>query len=203
MDMKKTNGYTLIELMSALAVLATLLVVGVPQLKVYFQGNRMVTNTNDMIASLGLARSEAIRRGIRVSMCKSSNADSATPTCDTTANWQDGWIVFVEDSTGAGGGTIGDYESGSSDVLVRAHPAAKGSLVTITPQDSSIDNYVSFTSRGLPKLANGGSQSGVFSICDVRGLTNASGNVIARGVELNAAGRVRATDEAAKIVSCP
>jgi type IV fimbrial biogenesis protein FimT len=203
MGMKKNTGYSLIELMTMLAVVAIVMSFGVPMLKTYFQGNRMVTNTNDLIASISLARSEAIRRGIRTSICKSSNADSAAPVCDTTANWQDGWIVFVEDATGAARGAFGDYETGNGDLLVRVHPAAKGSNVTIKPQDNSIKDYVSFTSRGLPKLDDGGGQSGVFSICDERGLTNSAGNVIARGVELNVAGRVRSTADAAKIVSCP
>lgn len=197
MTMKKNTGYTLIELMTMLAVVAIMLSVGVPQLKVYFQGNRMVTNTNDLVTAMHLARSEAIKRGVRVSVCKSSNADTSSPSCDTTANWEDGWLVFSN-----GSGTIGTYNS-AGNTLIRVHPAAEGSDVSITPQATGIADFVSFTSRGIPKDAGGGNQSGVFSICDVRGLKNASGNVIARGVELNAAGRVRSTNDAAKIVACP
>lgn len=203
MSMKKITGYTLIELMATLAVVAIMLSVGVPQLKVFFQGNRMVANTNDLITALHLARSEAIKRGVRVSVCKSSTVETAAPVCDITAGWEDGWLVYAEDVTGAARGAVGAYEPASGDVLIRSHAAAEGSETTITPQDASISDYVSFTSRGLPKLGTGGAQSGVFSICDVRGLKNADSNVIARGVELNAAGRVRSTNDAIKIVSCP
>ncbi len=201
--MKKYTGYTLIELMTMLAVVAILLTVGVPQLQVYFQGNRMVTNTNDLVTALHLARSEAIRRGLRTTICKSSNADSTAPICNTGASWKDGWLVFVEDATGAIRGAVGVYEPSSGDELVRVHAAAEGSNTTITAKNSTLNDYVSFTSRGVPKLANGGAQSGVFAICDVRGFKNTAGNVIARGVELNAAGRVRSTNDATKIVSCP
>lgn len=195
--MKKNTGYTLIELMTMLAVVAIVLSVGVPQLNVYFQGNRMVTNTNDLLTALHLARSEAIKRGMRATVCKSGNAETSTPSCDKTANWEDGWLVFSD-----GNGTIGSYDP-PGDVLLRIHPAAEGSDVTITPQGTGIADYVSFTSRGIPKDSGGSSQSGTFSICDVRGLKNPAGNVIARGVDLNAAGRVRSTKDEAKIVSCP
>lgn len=203
MSMKKNTGYTLLELMTTLAVAAVLLAVGLPQMKVYFQSNRMVSNTNDLITALNLTRAEAVRRGLRVSVCKSNTATAAAPACSTTASWQDGWIVFVEDATGAGRGEVGKYDTAEGDVLVRAHPAAEGSKVTITPQDASLNNYVSFTSLGNPKSAGGLTQSGVFSICDARGLKNSAGNVMATGVELNAAGAVRSTHDEAKIVSCP
>ncbi len=72
MSMKKNTGYTLIELMTMLAVVAILLTVGVPQLKVFFQSNQMVSNTNDLVTALNLARAEAIRRGSRATVCKSS-----------------------------------------------------------------------------------------------------------------------------------
>jgi type IV fimbrial biogenesis protein FimT len=200
--MKKNTGYTLIELMTMLAVAAVLLTVGVPQLKIFFQSNRMVANTNDLVTAFNLARSEAIRRGVRVTVCKSSAATTA-PSCDIGASWKDGWIVFAEDTTGKGLGNVGAYETASNDFLIRAYGPVSGNNVTITPQNADLDNYVSFTSRGVPKDASGNSQTGVFSICDSRGLTNSSGNVIASGVELNAAGNVRSTHDAAKIVSCP
>ena len=200
MIMKKNTGYTLVELMTILAVAAVLLTVGVPQLQVFFQSNRMVSNTNDLVTALNLARSEAIRRGLRVTVCKSDTATTA-PACNTAAGWQDGWIVFAK-AAGATAATANVYNS-IDDFLVRAHGPVDGKNVTITPQDTSLKDYVSFTSRGVPKSTGGSSQSGVFSICDARGLLNSAGNVMATGVELNAAGSVRSTHDAAKIVSCP
>jgi len=193
--MKKNTGYTLIELMTMLAVAAVLLTVGMPQLKVFFQGNRMVSNTNDLVTALNLTRAEAIRRGSRATVCKSKSGTA----CDGTT-WADGWIVFAKDPS-ALPATACTF--GTTDVLVRAHPAVDGNGVSITPQDTSLNSCVSFTSRGVPKDPSGNSQTGVFSICDARGLTNSAGNVMARGVEVNAAGNVRTTHDAAKIVSCP
>lgn len=203
--MKKYSGYTLIELIVVIAVAGVLLGIGLPQMKVYFQGNRMVTNVNGLVASFGLARSEAAKRGVRVTVCKSSTGNTASPACSTSDNWQDGWLVFVEDATGAARGTVGKYEAASGDVLIKVQGAVEGDNVTITPNnisDSSLNNFVSFTSRSVPKTSGGTTQSGVFSICDKRGMKNSSGNVIARGVVLSASGRVRSTKDENKIVAC-
>ena len=189
MSMKKNTGYTLIELMTMLAVVAILLTVGVPQLKVFFQSNQMVSNTNDLVTALNLARAEAIRRGSRATVCKSSTGTA----CDGVT-WADGWIVFAKDPA-ALPATACTF--GPTDVLVRVHPVVDGNGVSITPQDASLTSCVSFTSRGVPKDSGGNSQAGVFSVCDARGIS------VASGVEINAAGNVRTTHDAAKIVSCP
>ena len=201
MTMKKYSGFTLIELMVALAVVAVLISVGLPKMSVFFKGNRMVTNANDLLAGLHIARSEAIKRNSRVSICKSTNADAATPKCTTgDEGWDEGWFVFVEGRDE--GNIFGTYTAADGAVL-RINTGAEGSNVTITAGDTGVDKYVSFTSRGVPKLRNGSSQSGVYRVCDDRGLKNAAGGVVARGVLLNASGRVRVTKDATRIGACP
>ncbi|MCK5263283.1 MAG: GspH/FimT family pseudopilin [Gammaproteobacteria bacterium] len=201
MTMKKNSGYSLIELLVALVVLGILMAVGVPQMGIFFKGNRMVANANELLAGLHLARSEAIKRNTRVSICKSTNADDASPTCATGAEgWDEGWFVFVEGRDA--GNATGEYTSSDGAVL-KINTGAEGDEVTITTSVASVDLYVSFTSRGAPKLSGGSSQSGVFRVCDDRGLTNAAGSVVARGVVLNASGRVRVTKDATKIGACP
>ncbi len=201
MTMKKNSGYSLIELLVALVVLGILMAVGVPQMGIFFKGNRMVAYANELLAGLHLARSEAIKRNTRVSICKSTNADDASPTCATGAEgWDEGWFVFVEGRDA--GNATGEYTSSDGAVL-KINTGAEGDEVTITTSVASVDLYVSFTSRGAPKLSGGSSQSGVFRVCDDRGLTNAAGSVVARGVALNASGRVRVTKDATKIGACP
>ena len=195
MDMKKYSGFSLIELMIALAVLSIIISVGLPRMSVFFKGSRMVTNANDLIAGLHIARSEAIKRNNRVSICKSSNASDASPSCAIgPEGWDQGWFVFVEGNDA--GNIFGQYTSADGAVL-RINTGAEGANVTIIADSSGIANYVTFSSRGAPKLNNGASQSGVFRICDARGLSNA------RGVILNASGRVRTTKDSAKIGYCP
>lgn len=194
MVMKKYSGFSLIELMIALAVLSIIISVGLPRMSVFFKGNRMVVNANDLIAGLNIARSEAIKRNSRVSICKSANAGEATPSCETAGGWDQGWFVFVE---GKDEGNVFGAFTATDGAILRINTGAEGANVTINADSTSIADYVTFTSRGAPKQRNGASQSGVLRVCDERGLSNA------RGVILNASGRVRTTKVSAKIGACP
>ena len=51
--------------------------------------NRTVTHTNDLVTSLTVGRSEAIRRGTTVLLC--SSTDGAT--CSASNDWSTGWII--------------------------------------------------------------------------------------------------------------
>jgi type IV fimbrial biogenesis protein FimT len=192
--MKKSLGYTLIELMSMLAVVSILVSVGLPMLNVFFDSNRMVSNTNDLVAGLNIARSEAIKQQIRVTLCQSAD----TASCTGSGQWEDGWIVFQDPN---GNATVDGGER-----ILRLNAAVDGQ-VTIRSNDvgNQIASSVSFTSRGLPKALNGGAQSGTFRICDKRGLkVNADGvSTVARGVVLSPSGKVRSTNQLANIASCP
>lgn len=80
-------GFTLIELMVTLSVLALLLGIGVPSFQATIQGNRITTTANDLVAALQFARSEAVRRGVNVTLCASNDQT----TC--SGAWTDGWVV--------------------------------------------------------------------------------------------------------------
>ena len=193
--MKKLLGYTLIELMSILAVLSILISVGLPMMNVFFDSNRMVSNTNDLVAGLNIARSEAIKQQIRITLCQSAD----TASCTASGQWEDGWIVF-QDSNGNTSVDVGER-------ILRLNAGVDGGQVTIRSDDVTnlIANSVSFTSRGLPKALNGGALTGTFRICDKRGLkVNADGvSTVARGVNLTPSGKVRSTNQLANIASCP
>lgn len=194
--MKKSFGYTLIELMSMLAVGSILLTVGLPMMNVFFDSNRMVSNTNDLVAGLNIARSEAIKQQIRITLCQSDDQFG----CTGTGRWEDGWIVFQDPN---GNATVDGGER-----ILRLNGGVSGNnQVTIRSNDVNnlIANSVSFTSRGLPKALNGGVQTGTFRICDKRGLkVNADGSTtVARGVNLSPSGKVRSTNQLADIASCP
>jgi len=193
--MKKSLGYTLIELMAMLAVVSVLVSIGLPMMKVFFDSNRMISNSNDLVAGLNIARSEAIKQQIRVTLCQSAD----TASCTGSGLWEDGWIVFQDPN---GNATVDGGER-----ILRLNAGIDGGQVTIRSNDvgNLIANSVSFTSRGLPKALNGGSQSGTFRICDKRGLkVNADGTTtVARGVNLSLSGKVRSTKQLAEIASCP
>jgi type IV fimbrial biogenesis protein FimT len=61
--MKFCRGFTLLELMVTVAVLAILLTVGVPSFRDLIQNNRVTTQTNELVTALNFARAEAVKRG--------------------------------------------------------------------------------------------------------------------------------------------
>jgi type IV fimbrial biogenesis protein FimT len=84
------RGYTLIELMITITVLGLLLGVAVPSFLDTVRNNRLITQNNEFIGSLNVARSEALKRSGSVSVCASVDQ----LTCSGSTNWSTGWIVF-------------------------------------------------------------------------------------------------------------
>ena len=102
------RGFSLMELMLTLVIAATLMGVAVPAFRGLINSNRVVTQSNDIVAALNLARSEAITRNAAITFCA---ADSSTSTsCNTTAtNWA-AWVV-LNGTTLLRGGDINNYGS--------------------------------------------------------------------------------------------
>lgn len=90
------RGYTMVELMITLAVLAILLVMAVPSFTSIINTNRLTGQANELVADLQFARAEAIRRNQRVTFCPSTNNTS----CAAAGNWANRIITAP---TAAGG----------------------------------------------------------------------------------------------------
>jgi type IV fimbrial biogenesis protein FimT len=94
----RTSGFTLLELLVTVTVAAIVLTFGVPGFKDMMSQAKMTNAANSLIAHIQLARSEAIKRNIRVTLCPSANGsvcDSADPSL-----WHDGYVVGVIDDAG-------------------------------------------------------------------------------------------------------
>jgi len=96
MSLRRSNGFTLIELMVTIAVLAILAVIAFPSFQGVLRSNRAATTTNELMASLALARSEALKNTRGAGVCASSDGTSCNG--DT---WGDGWMVW-SDADGSG-----------------------------------------------------------------------------------------------------
>ena len=65
-------GFTLIELMIVMVIVAIFVTVGVPNFQNLISDNRLSTQTNRLVSSLRLARSEALKLRTPVSVCRST-----------------------------------------------------------------------------------------------------------------------------------
>jgi len=103
------RGFTLIELIFAVAILAILLSLGAPSMRNLVLDQRVKTVASDVHATLIYARSEAIKRNQFVAVC-SMNSDGSG--CENSTDWARGWIVYL-DADGNG------FPGAVSDVLKR------------------------------------------------------------------------------------
>ncbi|HHJ35671.1 MAG TPA: prepilin-type N-terminal cleavage/methylation domain-containing protein [Gammaproteobacteria bacterium] len=186
--MKKQSGFTLIEMMVTLIIAGTLYAIAGPSLKDVVSEKQSVATTNELLAALHIARSEAIKLNKRVTICESSNGTS----CSSTGKWEKGWIVFA-DALGAASVSTGSACSNvASDCLLRVHDEIDDDKVTIRglDQGSNTIHSLTFTSRGLPKDTAGNGQSGVFKVCN----KDIGGNKFSRAVIVSFSGRVRVSE---------
>jgi type IV fimbrial biogenesis protein FimT len=118
----RQRGFTLVELMVAVLVMAIVVAFAVPGFESVVNGSRLTGAANEMLASLQSARMEAIRRNRRTVLCLSRNANSANPTCapDNAAD-ASGWITFVDLNRN------GTYDDGAAALLrtTTAHEAVR------------------------------------------------------------------------------
>lgn len=91
---KGITGFTLTEFAVTMAVAALFLTMAVPSYYTMLQNNRASYIVNKLAASLNFARMEAIKRGVKVSVCSAGNA--ALTTCGNGSQWAQGWIVFLD-----------------------------------------------------------------------------------------------------------
>ena len=88
-----SGGFTLVELITALAVLAILVALAVPNFNDATLSARLNGFANSLVASAQVARSEAIKRNSTIRLCAS--ADGAT--CAASGGWEQGWVVLTDD----------------------------------------------------------------------------------------------------------
>jgi type IV fimbrial biogenesis protein FimT len=165
----RQHGLTLVELLITIAVSAILLGIGVPGYSYLMDHSRLAGITNEMVGALSLARSEAIKRGIRVTVCK-GDPMAATPSCQPSASWEQGWLVFVDT------GTPGEIDG--TDEIIRVREAIEGGASITT---SNFTKYVSYMPSGVSRGPNN-LPNGSLSIC-------LRGNL--RKIVLNTTGRAR------------
>ncbi len=177
--LSRQGGFTLLELLVAVAVAAILLALAVPALRVFIQNNREDAEADSLISSLDYARSEAVKRDADVEVCASAvdTSTPATPTCSGSTTWNTGWIVE----------TIVPV-AGTPAVLQVKSPLAAGNTLSATLGGTGV-TQITFQPDGFVAAAAGAGlyDTTYFTLCDSRGAA------YARDIEISAVGAVEAS----------
>ena len=94
--MSKRRGFTLVELLVVVAIVAIMLSIGAPSYRYITTSYRMSSEVNGLLGDLMFARSEAIKEGQFVTVCVTVNGK----TCTGNTSWDRGWLVFSNPNNG-------------------------------------------------------------------------------------------------------
>lgn len=164
------RGFSLVELMITVAVLAVLLAIGLPNFQNSMRSNRIATASNELIAALNLTRSEAIRNTRGGAMCPSTSGAA----CDGS-NWSQGWIVWAD--------TNGDGALDSGEEILRIREG----LESLSFSGST--GVIAFDSRGRRRSTSAIAITFQPSDCP-------SGRGLRRTLNVNAIGQVNMEKQA-------
>ena len=149
MGYRNSRGLTLIELVVTLAVLSILLALAGPAFQDLVARNQVSAATNRFIASLHLARSEAVRTGSHVSLCPGS-ADACGGR-----DYAGGWTLFVDRNH--------DGRRQANEGVIRVFDAA-GPGLSISG-NSTVEAHISYAPIGFTELPGGAFQAGTITVC--------------------------------------
>jgi type IV fimbrial biogenesis protein FimT len=121
MNTARQHGFNLLELMVGITVLGVMLGLGIPSFNQMIRTNRLAEQSNELVAAFNYARSEALKQGVRVSVCPGSGG-----ACSGAGNWNAGILVFTDDT-----GTTGALDAG--DVLVQSWPPVTNGFISGGP----------------------------------------------------------------------
>ena len=141
------RGFTLLELITVMAVAAILMAIAIPSYMYVTSSNRIAAEVNGLLGDMQFARAEAIKEGQTITVCQSSDG----ATCTGATSWQNGWLVFFD----VNGNHV--VNTGTDAILRVQSPFSNtGSTDTFTANNAV--SYVTFNREGFATgagIANG------------------------------------------------
>jgi type IV fimbrial biogenesis protein FimT len=166
--------------MVVVALAAIMLTLAVPSFQNMIANNRITSHTNELVMAINMARSEAVKRNVRVILCRSADPVASPPSCGGSANdWTTGWLLF------ASGDANSTYQQGV-DTLIRVGEAARTGIQIRT--NGTSDNNLQINSNGSTNESGG---TAAFAICDDRDSDGDFDEQWGRQIQVSPSGHVR------------
>jgi type IV fimbrial biogenesis protein FimT len=184
---KPASGFTLLELIVAISIAGVLMAVAIPSFRDMIRNSRLTAYTNEFVTALNLARNEAVKRGVSVSVRKIGGTGTYWSTS--------GWNVFVDDGgcsnstnlttpppcvTANSNGVID-----ANEFVLRTYPALPTNF-TLAGNNNFV-NFIRYQANGRPSVVTGGS----FAVCDNSDGNNLPEPYTSKLIIVNSVGRVR------------
>lgn len=135
---KINKGFTLIELLITLLIAAVLVTIAIPNFSGLIQNNRLISQTNSLIADLNYARSESIKRRAAITITPSGG------------NWHNGWRIkptdaddsdFLRLASATAQGLSINTEGGNTITFLSSGNTTNNSLSSLTLCDTRGDDF--------------------------------------------------------------
>ncbi len=159
-------GFTLVELMVTIALMAMVLTLAIPSYKETVRNAILTSRMNEFVATLNYARSEAVKRSMNVTVA----------TADGSANWEHGWRVFYTDTNGV-------------NQILRVHESLTANYTLHNNGNPNPLTQITFGSDGET------SNSASFALCDNSDGSGRPKRGTAKLIIINLVGRIRVAQD--------
>lgn len=173
-------GFTMVELMVTLSVLGILIALAAPSFQSLIERVRIESQVNKLKTDMSYARTEAMRTGFPINVCRRKSGTQICAT-DTITGWENGWIVYND--------LDGDNKINNNEVPLRISDDFSQFASAQNNNGNYLKQRISFSPQGTPV---GGLNTGCIKFCSAAtGCTNPN----SRYLILNRIGRLRVITE--------